>query len=87
LSISEGSHRYPQWIKNVRALAPDSSPDILAQAIHHLLENLPDRKSVANIFIKNNGMETTVDNFTKLFDAIKKIGKPDRAKLIKEFMA
>ncbi len=84
LSISEGGGRYPQWVKDVRLLAPASDPSQLAQTIHDFLKLIPNRETVYNAFNQHNNLSDTVDNLKKLFPLL--TYPKDRKRLVEEYL-
>jgi glycosyltransferase involved in cell wall biosynthesis len=85
LSLSEGGGRYPKWVKTMRVLAKGADPDNLAQAIHHMLNNLPDREEAAKAAAKHNSITPTVESFKKLVPLLRQ--PKNRALLVKEYLA
>lgn len=82
---------YPPWmVQNKETCMVRSHPDddVMARDLKLWLSKHSEerRKQVAFYANRHNNIEFTYKNFTKLFECIKKIGKPNRARMIKEFM-
>ena len=90
-ALSNNGCYAPWMVQNKETCLVRSHPDldVMARDIKYwLLKHTEERRKQVSFYAnRHNNIEFTYKNFTKLFECIKRIGKPDRARMIKEFMS
>ncbi len=90
-ALSDNGHCYTRWMiqnKEICLVRQSPDPGLMATDLRRWTRYHSEEQRMVVSFNANrhNSIFFTYNQFAKLFDCINKIGKPDRPRMIKEFM-
>ncbi|MCK5317810.1 MAG: hypothetical protein KAJ55_07835 [Anaerolineales bacterium] len=90
-ALSDSGHCYTKWMtqdKEICRVRKSADSTLMAAELRRWISMHSEERRMAVSFSANrhNNILFTYNQFAKLFECIKRIGKPDRARMIKEFM-